>query len=105
MMRPRRVRLGLQAAGQIFMSTERASVKPKSRSSSKGAKHTMTEVERAPLSGGLVRPKRRPAVATGKTTFQFAKDLTPLQTHDLVTEGLPVVAARELMASDRKCVV
>ena len=83
------------------MSTERISVKPKSRSSSKEVGRPMTEAERATLSGGLARPKRRLAVPTGKTTFQFANKLTPLQTHDLVTEGLPVVAARELMASFR----
>jgi putative toxin-antitoxin system antitoxin component (TIGR02293 family) len=37
--------------------------------------------------------------ATGKTMFQIAKGLSPLQAHDLVTEGLPVDRARELMAS------
>ena len=53
------------------------------------------------LSVELARPKRQPAVETGKTTFRFASNLTPLQAHDLVTEGLPVIAARELMASFR----
>jgi putative toxin-antitoxin system antitoxin component (TIGR02293 family) len=37
--------------------------------------------------------------AAQTTTFQFAKNLSPLQTHDLVTEGLPVLTARDLMAS------
>ena len=83
------------------MSTERLSVKPRSRSGSKGAGRAMTEAEQATLSGDLARPRRQPAVATGKTTLQFARNLTPLQTHDLVTEGLPVIAARELMASFR----
>jgi len=59
---------------------------------------TMTE-------GG--RPTRKPArylrlpggQTTGKTMFQLAKGLSPLQAHDLVTAGLPVDSARELMAS------
>jgi putative toxin-antitoxin system antitoxin component (TIGR02293 family) len=41
-------------------------------------------------------PRRQ---TTGTTMFQIAKGLSPLQAHDLVTEGLPVDRARELMAS------
>ena len=83
------------------MSIERISIKPKSRLSSEGGARAMIEVEGARLSDDLAGPKRRRAVIAAKTTFQFARKLTPLQTHDLVTEGLPVVAARELMASFR----
>ena len=81
------------------MSTERLSVKPRPRSGSKGVGRAMTEAERATLSSDRVQTKRPHAVTTGETTFRFARNLTPLQTHDLVTEGLPVVVARELMAS------
>jgi len=42
---------------------------------------------------------RAKARAAQATLFQFAKNLSPLQTHDLVTEGLPVLTARDLMAS------
>ena len=83
------------------MSIERLSTKPKSRFSSEGAGRPVIDVEGAMLPDDLARPKRRRAAVTEKTTFQFARNLTPLQTHDLVTEGLPVVAARELMASFR----
>ena len=44
---------------------------------------------------------RAKARAAQTTLFQFAKNLSPLQTHDLVTEGLPVLTARDLMASFR----
>lgn len=52
------------------------------------------------------RPKiapRRPQKgdAVGSDLFHIASKLSPLQTHDLVTVGLPVVSARELMASFR----
>lgn len=41
--------------------------------------------------------------ATGSPNpLQFARQLTPLQTHDLVTEGLPASTARELLASFRQ---
>jgi putative toxin-antitoxin system antitoxin component (TIGR02293 family) len=39
---------------------------------------------------------------SGATALQFARQLTPLQTHDLVTQGLPASTARELLASFRQ---
>ncbi len=39
--------------------------------------------------------------AASANPLQFARQLTPLQTHDLVTEGLPAGTARELLASFR----
>jgi putative toxin-antitoxin system antitoxin component (TIGR02293 family) len=48
---------------------------------------------------GLKVRARAKARAAQATLFQFAKNLSPLQTHDLVTEGLPVLTARDLMAS------
>ncbi len=56
---------------------------------------------------GHGRPTRKPArylrvpggQTTGNSMFQLAKGLSPLQAHDLVTAGLPVDSARELMAS------
>lgn len=45
-----------------------------------------------------VRDKHTGAQA-GARVFRFGKDLSPLQMHDLVTEGLPVERARDLIAS------
>lgn len=53
-------------------------------------------------SGPGPKARARAKVRSAQTTmFQFAKNLSPLQTHDLVTEGLPVLTARDLMASFR----
>ena len=64
------------------------------------------EVERAAAlarSGRLVQralnQRLQGSPVTAKHPFQIAQGLSPLQAHDLVTEGLPVDTARELMAS------
>jgi len=57
----------------------------------------------------LGRPTRKPAgdlrlpdgQTPGESMLRLTKGLSPLQVHDLVTEGLPVDRARELMASFR----
>jgi putative toxin-antitoxin system antitoxin component (TIGR02293 family) len=49
-----------------------------------------------------LKVRARAKVQPAQTTlFQFAKNLSPLQTHDLVTEELPARTARDLMASFR----
>jgi putative toxin-antitoxin system antitoxin component (TIGR02293 family) len=77
------------------MSTESAPAKQEPRPRSGSVKPV----------GRLAQPARPAArrlaapLVPGGQLFQLAKNLSPLQAHDLVTEGLPVVTARELMAS------
>jgi putative toxin-antitoxin system antitoxin component (TIGR02293 family) len=60
--------------------------------------HGTGGAQHRPVSEAGARAKVRVAAAG---PFQFAGNRSPLQTHDLVTAGLPVLAASELMASFR----
>ena len=73
--------------------------KPKSRAIARATPQGKAKALAGSISA-LPAPKRRQrADLVGNSTFKFATKLSPLQAHDLVTEGLPVAAARELMAS------
>jgi putative toxin-antitoxin system antitoxin component (TIGR02293 family) len=51
--------------------------------------------------GASIGARRLRGAETEARAFRIGKDLSPLQAHDLVTEGLPVERARDLIASFR----
>jgi putative toxin-antitoxin system antitoxin component (TIGR02293 family) len=92
----------------MTIQTTRAPAKASSKAAVAKATVAKAEVSVPVPAPGVVRirsdavaPARRIVRVAKINVFQFAKNLSPLQTHDLVTEGLPVRSARDLMASFR----
>jgi putative toxin-antitoxin system antitoxin component (TIGR02293 family) len=85
--------------GKAVASSKAAAVKPVAAKVQVGVPLHATGIGQ---SGPDLKARARGKARVAQTTmFQFAKNLSPLQTHDLVTEGLPVLTARDLMASFR----
>ena len=88
------------------MTAKTIPAQPGSKPGSQKVERAAGKVDAGTLTG-RGRPTRKPArqlrlpggQATTETMFQIAKCLSPLQAHDLVTEGLTVDRVRELMAS------
>ena len=74
-------------------------LKPKSRAITRATSPVKAKALAGNISAQPVSKRRPRGNVVGNSMFQFAANLSPLQAHDLVTKGLPVVAARELMAS------
>lgn len=83
--------------------------RPKVRAIARATTLVKTKALAGSVSAQSASKRRQRVNEIGKSKFQFATKLSLLQAHDLVTEGLPVVAARELMASfhfiDRRAVL
>ena len=88
------------------MTSEIAPFTPKSGTRKTTVDGATTQVKSQTLSRAGVSTKPKPASRrrlgvreSGNNPLPFATNLSPLQAHDLVTEGLPVATARDLMAS------
>jgi len=81
------------------MSAKTHSSKPGSSAIARTTTLAMAKALAGSISASPAPKSRQRADVVENSRFQFATKLSPLQAHDLVTEGLPVAAARELMAS------